>query len=43
MIGARQSIGHMTVGGHPTNLDVWSVTVHLSFVGVTAYQSQRWH
>ena len=29
MIGARQSIGHMTVGGHPTNLDVWSVTVHL--------------
>ena len=28
MIGARQSIGHMTVGGHPTNLDVWSVTVH---------------
>ena len=39
MIGARQSIGHMTVGGHPTNLDVCS----LSFVGATAYQSQRWH
>ena len=28
MIGARQSIGHTTVGGHPTNLDVWSVTIH---------------
>ena len=28
MIGARQSIGHMTVGGHPTNLDVWSLPVH---------------
>ena len=29
MIGARQRIGHMTVVGHPTNLDVWSVTIHL--------------
>ena len=28
MIGARQRIGHMTVVGHPTNLDVWSVTIH---------------
>ena len=28
MIGARQSIGHMIVVGHPTNLDVWSVTTH---------------
>ena len=27
--GARQRIGHMTVVGHPTNLDVWSVTIHL--------------
>ena len=24
MIGARQSNGHMTVGGHPANPDVWS-------------------
>ena len=28
MIGARQRIDHMTVVGHPTNLDVWSVTIH---------------
>ena len=28
MIGATQRIGHMTVVGHPTNLDVWSVTIH---------------
>ena len=28
MIGARQRICHMTVVGHPTNLDVWSVTIH---------------
>ena len=26
MIGIRQRIGHMTVVGHPTNFDVWSVT-----------------
>ena len=26
MIGAKQRIGHMTVVGHPTNLDVWSVS-----------------
>ena len=28
MKGARQRIGHMAVVGHPTNLDVWSVTIH---------------
>ena len=28
MIGVRQRIGHMIVVGHPTNLDVWSVTIH---------------
>ena len=28
MIGLMQRIGHMTVVGHPTNLDVWSVTIH---------------
>ena len=27
MIGARQRIGHMTVVGHPTNLDLVSVGV----------------
>ena len=31
MIGARQRNGHMTVVGHPTNLDVWSVTIYIKF------------
>ena len=28
MISSKQRIGHMIVIGHPTNLDVWSVTIH---------------
>ena len=32
MMGARQMIGHTTVVGHPTNLDVWSVTIQVLLV-----------
>ena len=31
MIGIRQRTGHMIVVMHPTNLDVWLVTMHLDF------------
>ena len=28
LVGVRQRSGDMIVIGHPTNLDVWSVTIH---------------